>query len=139
MESLFANCTFNDKPIKSTNITNNSERELRRLEKQLNEHIKATKGKNANHVKLNNYTDDTTFNLKKMNDFIDLEASQKYTNKGWNTLPLSLKWKLVQEYITDNKLESALGSLKTQLTKGTLDVSYDRQKGKIVSINYSDV
>lgn len=135
MDSIFANCSYNEKPTKTGNITNNSERELWRLEKQLNEYIKAKKGKNADRVKLNNYTDETSFNHKKMNEFIDREATKKYTNKSWSALSLSLKWKLVQEYISENKLESSTADFKSQLAKDTLDVSYDRQKNKIVSIN----
>lgn len=138
MNSVFTNCTFNEKPVKVGAVTNQSERQLKLIEKQLNEHIKSTKGKNAERVRLNNYNDDTSFDLANMNLFIDKEAQHKFTNKGWPSLSLSLKWKLVQEYVKENNLESALKTFKSQLTNGSLDVSYDRQKGKILSINGND-
>lgn len=134
--NIFESCTFNTKPVKVQKVNNGSERELRRLEKQLNEHIKSTKGKNADRVKLNNYVEENQYNTSQLNDFIEKEISNKFSNKKWAALPMSLKWKLLADYAKDNDLDkTTLYTLKKQLKEGTIDVCYDNKIGQIQSIN----
>jgi transposase len=136
METIFSNCTFNKKTVKTPKINCNSERELKRLEKQLNEHLKTTKGKNTDRVRLNNFVEDQQYNQVTMNDFIDREISSKYANKKWSTLPLSLKWSLIKDYASEKKLDvDTINTFKSQLTNGKIDVEYDNKQGKIMSIN----
>lgn len=142
METIFQQCSYK-KPsrtkkntVTTNSISNKSELDLKIIEKQLNEYLQAQKGKNTNRVTLNNYNENTQYNEEKFGEIVDAEIKRQYTNKKWKSLPKFLQWKLVQEYAKENNLNIKVqNDLKKKIDQNLLDVEYNIQDTKIVSID----
>ena len=142
METVFERCAFQKpkiqravKTTETTKISTASERDLKRIEKQLNEYLKGKKGRGAERFMLNNFNESTTYDEKKFDDFITREIQTKFTNKKWGSLPLSYRWNLLQDFAKDQKYSSDdTKKLKAQLQKNTIQVKYDAVNCKILSV-----
>jgi hypothetical protein len=112
--------------------------ELKTLETQLNKHLKEKQGPKFKKVNIFNYDEKKNYEESNFGDLINKEIENKYTNKKWHTLPLYLKWKLVQEYLKENKIvdEKVVQNIKNAINKNNLEIiTYNHASQKISNID----
>jgi hypothetical protein len=115
--------------------------ELKTLETQLNKHLKEKKGQKFKKVNIFNFDEKKNYEESNFGDLINKEIENKYTNKKWHTLPLYLKWKLVQEYLKDNKIvdEKVVQNIKNAINKNNVEIiTYDHASQKISNIDITN-
>jgi hypothetical protein len=118
---------FQVKDVKDTPVDTNSVGELKKIEQQLNKHLKSKQGLKYKKV---NITADITYDSTKFSEVIEDEIKQKTDNKKWKGLPLYLKWQLLQTYFTKNDITDSVYILdiKSRLIKNNLQVEYENKE-----------
>lgn len=111
----------------------NSQLELKKIEHQLNIHLKNKQGLKYKKVSV---VQDKTYDEQKFAQVIDAELRNKTENKSWKGLPMFMKWKLIEEYLSKNNITDAIyiTELKRKLGKNTLDVKYKDKEIQEISI-----
>lgn len=115
--------------------------ELKTLETQLNKHLQEKQGQKFKKVNIFNFDERKNYEESNFGDLINKEIENKYTNKKWHTLPLYLKWKLVQEYLKDNKIvdEKVVQNIKNAINKNNVEIiTYDHASQKISNIDITN-
>lgn len=104
----------------------NSEMELKKIEQQLNEHMKSKQGLKYKRVSI---THDRFYDEKKFAEVLDDELEKKVMNKTWRTLPMCIKWKMIQDYMDRSNIvdPQEIESIKTRLMSNKLQVEYSNR------------
>ncbi len=115
-------------------------KDIQKLEGQLNKHLKDKQGQRFQKVSITNVDNDKVYNEKTMNTMLDNEISTKYATKRWNSIPMYMKWNLIQTYLDENEITtSAIKTfLKNAINKNKLDINvitFDHINHKITDIN----
>lgn len=120
-------------PIKK----DSSEFELKKLELQMNKHLQSKQKLKFKKVSAFNYDTKKDYNEANFGDIVNKEIENKYYNKKWRTLPLYMKWNLVQKYLVDECITDAtiIASVKKSVSDNSIDITYDNINNKVVSIN----
>jgi len=113
-----------------------SEFELKKLELQMNKHLKGKKGLKFNKVSIFNFDEKKDYNESSFNNIIDKEIKVKYNNKKWSTLPLYMKWNLILVYLSENNITDSniINKIKKNLNNNTINLTYDNINNKIINI-----
>ena len=90
---------------KQDNTRDTAVMDLKKLETQLNNHLRTKQGKKYKKVTLFNFSEQEDQKVA-FNDMIDNEIETKYKNKKWAMLPMYLKWQYAEKYLKDNELHS---------------------------------
>jgi len=113
--------------------------ELKQLESQLNKHLQDKQGLKFKKVNVFNFNEKNDYNESVFGDLINKEIEDKYINKNWKTLPMYLKWKLVQEYFRENNMVDAktIKSVKDSVNSNKSNdyITYDNSTQKITNID----
>lgn len=112
--------------------------ELKTLETQLNKHLKDKQGQKFKKVNVFNFDEKIKYEESNFGELINKEIENKYTNKKWHTLPLYLKWKLVQEYLKENNIidEKIVQNIKNAINKNNVEIiTYDHTSQKVSNID----
>lgn len=122
---------FTSKDVVSKNQDTNSEMDLKKIENQLNIHMKNKQGLNYKKVTI---ATDKFYDADKFSAVIDGEIQSKIINKKWKGLPLYMKWRLVETYLNNNNIIE-MDEYKRKLQSNELDVVYeDNVIKKIVTL-----
>lgn len=119
-------------------------KDMQKLEGQLNKHLKDKQGQRFQKVSICNVDNDKVYNEKSMNTMLDNEINTKYATKRWNSIPMYMKWNLVQTYLEENAITSPSikAYLKNAINTNKLDmatITFDHVNHKITSINLDDL
>lgn len=135
IDTILENIQQQDEHIIKAKDKNNTELEIKKLQTQLNNHLKNKLGQRYKKVSI---LDSTSSNCEQeaFNDLVNDEMTTKFVNKKWSKLPLFMKWNLVKTYldeknITDNK---SIKIIKDALTKNNDIFVYDNINNKITDI-----
>ena len=115
---------FNTKNAPNTPADTNSVLELKKIEQQLNQHMKNKQGLKYKKICI---TNDKTYNEKKFTEIIDNELYAKMANKKWKGLPMFMKWQLLEVFMAENNILD-IESIKSKLLNNTLQVEYENKK-----------
>lgn len=118
---------FKVKDVDSKPRDTNSDLELKKIEQQLNLHLKNKQGLKFNKVSIVN---DKSYNEEKFSEVINKEFANKIANKKWKSLPIFLKWQLLQAFFETNQItdKSYIDDIRSKLMKNILEVEYEGQK-----------
>lgn len=112
---------FRAKDVENRPRDTNSVLELKKIEQGLNLHMKNKQGLKYKKVSLvyNHAYDKDSFS-----EVIDQELKKKMANKKWKGLPMCMKWKAVQEYLSKNDItdELYIQELRRKLIDNSLEV-----------------
>lgn len=113
-----------------------AEFELKNIQFKMNKHLQAKQKIKYQKVSIFNYAVDTDYNAEKFDKVIQNEIDNKFTQKKWSSIPLFMKWNLVQTYLAENNVvdANAVEIMKKKLMKGELNVQYDHENKKITSL-----
>ena len=105
----------------------NSQMELKKIENQLNLHMKNKQGLKYKKVSL---AYDKAYDEEKFGHVIDKELTNKLINKKWKGLPMFMKWRLVDEYLHSQNITDKIyiNELREKLSKNNLEVKYEDKK-----------
>ena len=127
--------------MKSPQSSSNSEKkdttefEIKKIENQMNTFLRLKQGRKYKRVTLTDPEPDTK---ALFDDAIDQEILAKFANKKWTSLPVYMKWKLLEEYFKEHNITDASFILQMkkslQLTKENSQIIYDHVEQKITSI-----
>ena len=112
--------------------------DLKKLETQLNNHLRGKQGKKYKKVTLFNFSEQED-KKNAFNDMIDNEIEAKYKNKKWSTLPMFLKWQYAEKYLKDNniyekdKIKMAKEFINSRDDK---KFDYDIKEGNLLGITF---
>jgi hypothetical protein len=116
-----------------------SEFELKQLESQLNKHLQDKQGQKFKKVSVFNFNEKNDYNESTFGDLINKEIEDKYVNKNWKTLPLYLKWKIVQDYFLENNIidKKIIKSVKDAINNNKINdfISFDNITQKVTNID----
>lgn len=115
-----------------------SDFELKSIETKMNQYLKNKQKLKYERVSLHNFDDKKQYNKEDFNLLIDKEINMKYkTKKKFTSLPLFLRWKLVQDYINTENItdDSIILSYKNLVQNNKLICDYDDIDMKILKIN----
>jgi hypothetical protein len=99
----------------------NSEMELKKIERQLNIHMKDKQGLKFKKI---TFTHDRFYDAEKFSVVIDSEIQQKTANKKWKGLPMFMKWKLLEAYFDKNNITDK-EAIKRKLMANELEVLFE--------------
>ena len=118
---------FKAKDVQDKPRDTNSILELKKIEQQLNLHLKNKQGLKFNKVSV---VHDKSYNEEKFSEVINQELANKVANKKWKGLPMFMKWQLLQTFFETNEItdKSYIDSVKTKLLKNVLEVEYEGKK-----------
>lgn len=118
---------FKAKDVDSKPRDTNSVLELKKIEQQLNLHLKNKQGLKFNKVSIVN---DKSYNEEKFSEIINKEFANKIANKKWKGLPIFLKWQLLQAFFETNQITDKfyIDDIRSKLMKNSLEVEYEDQK-----------
>ena len=118
---------FQVKDLKENPKDTNSMIELKKIEHQLNKHLKSKQGLKYNKVSISG---NITFDHDSFSEVIEKEIKQKTDNKKWKGLPLYLKWQLLQTFFEKNDITDVayILDIKNRLTKNILQVEYENKE-----------
>jgi hypothetical protein len=118
---------FKTKDVNNTPREVNSDMELKKIENQLNIHLKNKQGLKFKRISLVN---DRMYDAEKFTQIIDNELHLKMINKKWNKLPMCIKWQYMKEYMNTNNItdENDITNIRTKLLNNTLEVDYGDNK-----------
>lgn len=126
---------------KKDNARDTSMVDLKKLESQLNNHLRTKQGKKYKRITLFNFCEQEE-QKNAFNDMIDNEIESKYKNKKWSMLPLFLRWQYTEKYLKDNNIYN---KETVKLSKSFINnhddkrFDYDRKDGIILKIFFDDV
>lgn len=123
---------FKAKDVLQAPKDTNSEMELKKIEQQLNEHLKNKQGLKFKKVSV---TQDRFYDEKKFGEVMEDELEKKVMNKTWRTLPMCIKWKMLQNYMDRTNIvkPEEIDAIKSRLINNTLSVEYsNRAVSKII-------
>lgn len=115
----------------------NANVELKKIEHQMNLHLKNKQGQKFKKVSIFNFDDKTNYDEHTFSKVVDLEIETKYMNKKFASLPMYMKWNMVQAYLRENNIEenAVINHLKETLCKGGDSiVTYDHINKKVTNI-----
>lgn len=117
---------FKAKDVEPKPRDTNSALELKKIEQQLNLHLKNKQGLKFNKISI---VHDKTYNEEKFSEIINQEFQNKIANKKWKGLPMFLKWQLLQTFFETNKItdKTYIEDIRLKLMKNKLDVEYEGQ------------
>ena len=118
---------FKAKDVQQAPCNNNSEIELKKIEQQLNQHLKSKQGLKFKRVTIGH---DKFYDETKFSEVIDEELKNKTFNKKWKSLPMFMKWQLLQVFFKDNNIIDTqyIATIRTQLMKNILQVEYENSR-----------
>lgn len=118
---------FKAKDVEDKPRDTNSVLELKKIEQQLNVHLKNKQGLKFNKV---NIAHDKSYNEEKFSEIINQEFENKIANKKWKGLPMFMKWQLLQAFFETNKITDKIyiDDIKLKLMKNKLEVEYEEKK-----------
>ena len=65
----------------------------------MNKHLQSKQGLKFKKISVFNFDEKKDYNESNFGDVVNKEIETKYNNKKWHTLPLYMKWNLVQKYL----------------------------------------
>lgn len=135
IDSIIENIQEEEPHVIKAKDKNNTEMEIKKLQTQLNNHLKNKLGQRYKKVSILDSTS-TNCDQEAFNDLVNDEMTNKFVNKKWSKLPLFMKWNLVKTYldeknITDNK---TIKLIKEALSKNRDIFVYDNINNKITDI-----
>jgi translation elongation factor EF-G len=112
---------FRAKDVEDKPKDTNSVMELKKIENQLNIHMKNKQGLKYKKVSL---VYNHSYDKESFSQVIDQELVTKMANKKWKALPMFMKWKAVQDYLSENDItdEIYIKSIKKKLIENKLEV-----------------
>lgn len=118
---------FKVKDVEDKPRDTNSILELKKIEQQLNLHLKNKQGLKFNKVTINH---DKSYNEEKFSEIINKELATKVANKKWKGLPMFMKWQLLKTFFETNQItdQSYIDNVRSKLMKNSLEVEYEEQK-----------
>ncbi len=118
---------FQVKDLKDKPKDTNSLIELKKIEQQLNKHLKSKQGLKYNKISV---SANINFDENSFSKVIENEIKQKTDNKKWKSLPLYLKWQLLQTFFTKNNItdDDYILDIKNRLMKNILQVEYENKE-----------
>lgn len=123
---------FRAKDVENKPRDTNSMLELKKIEQGLNLHMKNKQGLKYKKVSL---VYNHAYDKESFSEVIDQELKTKTANKKWKGLPMCMKWKAIQDYLSKNDLtdESYIQELKKRLIENSLEVEcHDHTVTKIM-------
>jgi hypothetical protein len=126
---------------KKDNARDTSIVDLKKLETQLNNHLRAKQGKKYKRVGLFNFSEQEEYK-NAFNDMIDNEIENKYKNKKWSMLPMFLRWQYTEKYLKDNNIyNKKMIKLSKDFINNRDDqrFEYDNKEGIILKILFDDM
>lgn len=122
------------KPVKASQ-RDTTDMDIKKIEHQMNNYLRLKQGRKFQKVSLTNPNPTN----EGLDNAIDQEILRKFANKKWGSLPLFMKWNLLQTYFKDNEIqdENWLKDLKRSLqtSKESTSILYDHAQQKITNIN----
>ena len=112
---------FKTKDVPCKNQDTNSEMDLKKIENQLNIHMKNKQGLKYKRVTIMH---DRFYDADKFSSVIDDEIKNKIANKKWKSLPMSIKWKVIDIYLNLNNITEK-DEYKRKLLNNELEVDYE--------------
>ena len=105
----------------------NSEMEMKKIEQQLNLHMKNKQGLKYKKISI---VHDKFYNEDKFSEVIDEELKTKMHNKKWKALPMCMKWSCLQEYFKEHDItnEAFIADVRSKLSRNILQVDYQDKK-----------
>lgn len=130
----------NVKNAKKDKLYDTANKDLKRIETQLNNYLKDKKGKKYERVSVFSYNERMNYDSTKFSEKVDNEILNKFSNKKWGSIPLYLKWKIVQEYLTEKDINDndIIEKIKQHLSKKTDIFSYDHINNKLINITLDE-
>lgn len=118
---------FKAKDVEPKPRDTNSVLELKKIEQQLNLHLKNKQGLKFNKISI---AYDKSYNEEKFSEIINEELKNKVANKKWKGLPMFMKWRLLQTFFENNEItdKTYIDNVKSKLMKNSLEVEYEQQK-----------
>ena len=115
---------FIAKDVENKPKDTNSQMELKKIEQQLNLHLKDKQGLKFKKVSL---IYDKSYDAEKFGHVIDKELEEKTCNKKWKGLPMFMKWKLIELYLEKNNIidKIYINMIRSKLSQNILEVKYE--------------
>ncbi len=111
--------------------------EIKNLEFNLNKHLREKQ--KLRYKKVTISENNNMYNEAELSKCIDNEIFEKFKDKKWSSIPLYMKWNMIQQYLEDNHLDDKQKSkYKNKLSTNKLDVTYDHNEQKIVNVEILD-
>lgn len=110
--------------------------DLKKLETELNNHLRSKQGKKYKKVTLFNYQENQE-DKPSFNDMIDNEIEAKYKNKKWSMLPMYLKWQYAEKYLKEKQLytKDTINRVKMLINeRDDKSFIYDHKEGILLNI-----
>lgn len=104
---------------KASTTQDTSSLELKKLEQQMNQHLKSKQGQKFKKVSIFNFDKNANYDESTFSKVVDSEIEAKYKNKKWSSLPMYMKWKYVQEYLMANDItdNDVIDDIKQSIAK----------------------
>lgn len=112
---------FRAKDVEDRPKDTNSVMDLKKIENQLNLHMKNKQGLKYKKISL---VYNHAYDKESFSQVIDQELNTKMANKKWKGLPMFMKWKAIQDYLSKNNItdETYIQMVRKKLVENTLEV-----------------